>query len=60
MPSTSTLTRDRIREALSLAGCFDDFDEIDVLAGKWQRETSASEEVERRRLRHAPGALTEA
>jgi hypothetical protein len=34
-----TVTRDRICEALRLAGCFDDDHEIDVLADRWQRET---------------------
>jgi hypothetical protein len=44
-----SVTRNRVREALSLAGCFHNYDEIDVLADKWQRETWAREEVEMRR-----------
>jgi hypothetical protein len=45
-----TVRRDRIYEALSLAGCFEDYDGISVLADKWQRETSFQEEVEQRQL----------
>jgi hypothetical protein len=50
-PSCSyTVTRSRVWEALSFAGCFDDETYIDLLADKWQRETLAYEELEQRQL----------
>ena len=42
------IRRDLIHNALSSASCFGNYDEIDVLADKWQHEFSAREEVERR------------
>jgi hypothetical protein len=40
------VTRNRVYEAFSLAGCFHDYDDISTLADKWQREARAREEVE--------------
>jgi hypothetical protein len=40
-----TATRNRVYEAFSLAGCFDDYDDISLLADKWQRATDAREQV---------------
>lgn len=37
------VTRERIYEALSLSGCFNDYSEISALADKWKRETLARE-----------------
>jgi hypothetical protein len=37
------VTRERVYEALSLSGCFNDYGDISALADKWQRETSARE-----------------
>jgi hypothetical protein len=37
------VTRDRVYEALSLSGCFNDYGDISELADKWQRETLARE-----------------
>lgn len=49
-PTTAfTVTSKRVHEALSLAGCFDDYDYISVLTAKWQREAQAIEEIEKRR-----------
>lgn len=43
------VTYKRIYEGLSLAGCFDDYDDISKLADKWQREAWAIEKLERQR-----------
>jgi hypothetical protein len=37
------ITSTRIHEALLIAGCFSNDDEIDVIVDKWQREFSARE-----------------
>jgi hypothetical protein len=43
-PSGSfAITRERVYEALSLSGCFDDYDDISALADKWQSEARARE-----------------
>lgn len=47
--TTFAVTRERICEALSLAGCFEDYRDISALADKWQREAWAIEEIEKRR-----------
>jgi hypothetical protein len=44
------VTRERVYEALSLSGCFNDYDDISALADKWQRETSAREAFDKRHL----------
>jgi hypothetical protein len=48
------VTRERVYEALSLAGCFENDDDISTLTDKWQRETLAREEVGERRLVLSP------
>jgi hypothetical protein len=44
------VTHERVYEALSLSGCFNDYDDISALADKWQRETSAREAFDKRHL----------
>ena len=42
------VTRERVYEALSLSGCFDDYGDISALSDQWQRETSAREAFDSR------------
>ena len=37
-----------VHDALSSAGCFLNYDEIDLLADKWQQEASLREQIARR------------
>jgi hypothetical protein len=37
------VTRERVYEALSLSGCFNDYDDISALADDWQKEALARE-----------------
>jgi hypothetical protein len=52
-----SVTRNRVREALWLAGCFRDDGDIDALANKWKQEFLFRAEVEEQRTK--PHGLTE-
>jgi hypothetical protein len=48
------VTYERVYEALSLSGCFNDYGDISALADKWQRETWAREAFDKRTSVTAP------